>query len=340
MSAKELAHALGISPSTLSLILNNKPGISDRLRSEVLKKISDMEGYELPDRSSSFIRSTRKTIFFITYLDSGKLLGADTNTFFSFIVEGIESQVRAFGYTLMCVTIRRENLEAELAYIAASNCAGFIIFAPELAEEQLYPFLSLNLPFVLLENSYEIHGISSVSTNNREGIQAAFNYLVEAGHKKIGYLASGLNYNCFLRRQLYAQEFAKQKGFYDFEQYVFSVGYPDASSYEGTKELLSQKTELPSAFLTDCDAVAVGAIKAFKENGFSVPEDISFIGFDNLPLCNMLEPPLTTVHIHKDTLGTEAIHLLFRLINGTTDCSVKTELSTKLIVRNSVLVRQ
>ena len=101
-----------------------------------------------------------------------------------------------------------------------------------------------------------------------------------------------------------------------------------------------KKAELPSAFLTDCDAVAVGAIKAFKENGFSVPEDISFIGFDNLPLCNMLEPPLTTVHIHKDALGTEAIHLLFRLINGTTDCSVKTELSTKLIVRNSVLVRQ
>lgn len=337
MTAKEMAHELNISPSTLSLILNNKPGISDRLRSEVLTKIHTL-GYGDFIKPVSQKEDGLKNICFITYIETGELVGADVSNSISFIIEGIEKRTQAHGYYLTFLSVSKEHLEDGIKQAAGSGCAGFILFAPELSKDQLYPFINLGVPFVLLENSYCDLPVSSVKENNSQGIQAALEYLIQSGHRKIGYLTSKLDFTCFKERQQRALELVSSYGLDSAKSFFFPVGYPDSNSYQGTKKLLDTPPELPTAFLADCDLVAIGAMKAFKEKGYRIPEDISFVGFDNLPICTMVEPNLTTIHVFKNSLGMEAVELLFRLIDKSTDCAVKTELFTSLVVRNSVAV--
>lgn len=343
MTAKDVARELNISPSTLSLILNNKPGISEKLRNEILTKVhalgySNLIKAKPASPSSDKKESAPKNICFLTYVDSGTLVGTEISSSVSFIIEGIEKSIHAHGYYLTFLSVFRERLAEGLERIAKADYAGFILFAPELSKDQLFPFMNLGIPFVMLENAYNELPVSSVKENNCQGIQAALDYLIQSGHRKIGYLTSMLDFTCFKERQKCAVETLCSHGLEPDENFFVPVGYPDSASYEGTKKMLETPGELPTAFLADCDLVAIGAMKAFKEMGYQIPKDISFIGFDNLPICTMIEPNLTTVHIFKNSLGTEAAELLFRLIEQNTDCPIKAELYTSLIIRNSVSV--
>ncbi|MDO4274558.1 MAG: substrate-binding domain-containing protein [Eubacteriales bacterium] len=279
----------------------------------------------------------KKNIFFITYVDSGKLVNSDGTNSFSFIIEGIEKAVHSHGYYLCFMTVSNDNLERELDRLSNNNCAGFILFAPEVSYEQLIYFNNLDIPFVLLENSFIDLSVSSVQENNHQGMKLAIDYLIQSGHKKIGYLTSSLDYNCFKERQHYAKKILKKYGLFNSdEEFFFPIGYPEQESYEGMKNLLCKSQELPDAFLSDCDLVAIGAIKACKDTGHIVPEDFSFVGFDNLPISSMIEPGLTTIHIYKDNLGTEAVELLMKHLRNTAKCTSHTVLFTTLVERNSV----
>ena len=102
-------------------------------------------------------------------------------------------------------------------------------------------------------------------------------------------------------------------------------------------QILSQKPELADAYFADNDIIATGAMKAFQEYGYKVPGDISIVGFDDMPLCDMMNPPLSTMQVNKKQLGITAVYSLLHCITGDTKERLKLSLRTSLVCRESVL---
>ncbi|MDO4274569.1 MAG: LacI family DNA-binding transcriptional regulator [Eubacteriales bacterium] len=351
LKAKEVAEILGISQATLSLVVNQKPGISDATRQKVLSDLKE-KGFEYLLEKKGKKRTVDQnaqngnnsqmmteqhqdnTIAFVIYQIKGELLGF--NSFFPMIMNGIEKTARQEGYNISFINIQKEQIDEGIDYIKASRCCGYVIFATEMQEEDILPFKEIGLPFVLLDNNFN-DDINIVKVNNEQGTYIAVKYLREMGHEKIGYLKSGVPIRSFQERCSMALKAMKELGCISPEKYVFEVGYPIDGAYVKMKDLLRKNKELPTAFMVDNDLVAAGAMKACKEAGLRVPEDISFIGFDDRPICSITEPEMTTVQLPREYFGAEAVNLLIRVIRGETELSVKTEINLKLIKRDSVL---
>lgn len=336
MKAKELAKEIGVSEATLSLVLNGKPGISQKTREKVENRIVEMGLSHMLKKEAS-ADAASKVITFVLFKENGKLLGS--NTFFPYILEGLESSARLKGYALNIVNIEKNNLEDELPYITDSNCSGFVIFGTEMHEDILTRFEALGLPFVILDNEFPERSLNYVKVNNQQGTWLAVKHLKEMGHKRIGYLSSGLEINSFKERQRCALSAIAELGLEGGKESVYTIGYAHDHAEEGMDALLdSTGTEgFPTAFLADNDHVAIGAIQSLRKHGFKVPEEFSFVGFDDRPFCTLISPNLTTIQLPRELFGAEAVNLLIRqLEEGMTPGGVSVEINCRLIERDSV----
>ena len=277
-----------------------------------------------------------KVISFVLFKENGNLLGS--NTFFPLILEGIESSARKKGYSLNIINIENTNLDAELSYISDSNCAGFVIFATEMHEKAVSHFESLGIPFVIFDNEFLDKEINCVKVNNRQGTYLAARHLYEMGHTNIGYLSSGLEINSFKEREKAALEAVRSFGLKAGRDSVYTIGYPHEHAEEGMDTLLEKVSadQLPTAFLADNDLVSIGAIRSLRKHGYRVPEDFSFVGFDDRPICTLVEPALTTIQLPRELFGAEAVNLLIRQIEENLNSCMTVEINSRLIVRDSV----
>lgn len=340
LKAKEIAELIGVSQATLSLVVNNKQGISAQTRQRVISELK-ARGFDYLLNGvvddENYI-SSRKTIGFVNYRVGGELLGEDS--FLPLILDSLETRARKYGYNLAYINISRENVQNEIQNIKLAECQGIAIFATEMKEKDIEPFLKLGIPFVLLDNYYNNLPINTVKVNNEQGTYIAVRYLYELGHRKVGYLQSGVDINSFRERCENALHAMKEFCMESPEKYVWEVGYPFENAYLGMKRLLEHRPELPTAFLADNDLVSAGAMKAVKEAGYQIPDDVSFIGFDDRPICLLVEPQLSTVRLPRQYFGAEAIELLIRILSGDADMQVKLEINTELVLRKSTATKK
>jgi len=335
LKAKDLAEILGISPATVSLVLNNKPGISEATREKVINKVHELGYSNLLNK----ITPNGKNIGFIIYKRHGHIISE--SPFFSLIIESIDNTAKKYGYNLMVMHVdRTQYIEQDLIRVKNSECEGLIIFATEMQNEDLEFFADIQMPYVLLDNCIIDEPIDSVSINNSYGTLEAVRYLLENGHKKIGYLQSKIFINSFSERKKGFFSALEKFGIQPLEKYVFEVGYPEDIAYKDFKEILSNTSDIPTALFADNDLIAYGAIRALKEFGYKIPEDVSIIGFDDRPICLFVEPKLTTINVPKDIFGSTVVETLINKLNnislGKNESFVKIEIGTQLIERDSV----
>ena len=341
LKAKEIAEMIGVSQATLSLVINNRPGISEKTRSRVIAELKQ-RGFDYllsPETVSAPVESPapviERRLGFVTYRIGGELLGF--NSFFPLIVQGIENAASREQYSVTYLNIDRERADDGIRQLRSSGCAGYVIFATELKEIDLTPFEKLGVPFVILDNYFVSHAINTVKVNNERGTYAAVEHLVGMGHRKIGYLRSGVDINSFEERFHRAMDAMYRLGCENPEKYVYEIGYPSDHAAEGMKKLLDEKVELPTAFIGDNDLVVAGAMRAVQMAGYSVPNDMSFVGFDDRPVCEWMVPALTSVRLPRERFGGEAVNLLLRMLEGESDIALKIEINPDLVVRQSVL---
>ena len=178
---------------------------------------------------------------------------------------------------------------------------------------------------------------SAVLMNNESSSRQATEYLIGKGHRKIGYLKGSVRILNFVRRCRGFQQVMQENGL-DGDEFVITVGPSIVDSYKAMQEYVAAKKPLPTAFFADNDMIALGAMKALQEGGYKVPEDISIIGFDDIPFCEAFNPGLTTMKVHNKELGEVAVHMLVELIdnNGNDGLCRCTEIYNELIERGSV----
>lgn len=335
IKVKDIANKLNLSPSTVSLVLNNKPGISEATREKVMQAVKELGGEDL----ISVERPEKKSIVFVVYRKLG-FTPTSTPYFsqvFSEIIEGVESQVKARGYHLLISYMDEKSLKEEIQKINRDKVEGILILATEMGIEQFEVLEGLSIPLVMLDNYILDKNLNSITINNEKGVFEAISYFNKMGHKKIGYLHVTNEIVNFTERYYgYLKAMNKFSIPIDMNQLIEISAVGVESVYEELKVIFSTRKEMPTAFFADNDIVAMCAMRVFREMGYRIPEDISIIGFDNMTLSELLEPPLTTIHIPKFKMGVIAANTIIDNNEYSTG-QVKIEVGTDLVVRKSVL---
>ena len=164
----------------------------------------------------------------------------------------------------------------------------------------------------------------------------ATEYLLRKGHKKIGYLRGGFRIKAFRSRAVGYATALNKAGISPEKKYMVTLSTTINGAYEDMKAYLETGPQLPTAYFADNDMVALGAIRALQEKGYQVPEDISVVGFDDLPFCEIANPPLTTLRVPKQEMGRVAVKRILEVINGTDKIKTKTQVCTIFVERDSV----
>ncbi len=332
MTAKELAKTLGISEAAVSLALNNKPGVSTQTRNRV-KDAALQAGIDLTRFNSAKHSSP---IYLIYYRKNGAVL-ADTS-FFDSLTKGVEESCMDQGfrvnylnvYTMLELTHQLENLSVQ-------DAAGVIVLGTEMREEDFQTLAFTDLPIVLLDNHFLSSKIDSVTIANTDGAYLATNYLIKKRKTPPGYLHSSYFITNFGERMEGYYKALTYNGMSRSLALVHELTPSIEGAFSDMDALIKSGEHLADCYFADNDLIAIGAMRAFKENGYQVPRDVSIIGFDDIALCNYTEPDLTTVHVPSRYMGATAAKRLIERINGARNYyPVNVQISTHLVVRHSI----
>jgi DNA-binding LacI/PurR family transcriptional regulator len=333
VTISEIAQKANVSTATVSMVLNNKPGISYATREKVLK-IAEEYGYSLPTLKKNIKSKGRLQL--AIYKKHSKVL-SDT-PFFQALIEGIESKTRHNSYQLV---FKYLSVQSDIKNIASdikdNNINGMILLGTEMEEKDFMRFTEIDIPILLLDSYFLDINAHYVVIDNISGLYKATKHLLEKGHRKIGYLKSSVPIQNFKERYEGYIKALFDMGITPDPAYTVPLLSTMEGAYEDMLRFLSKKPSLPTAFVSDNDIIAFGAIKALRENNIKIPEDVSIVGFDDMPFCTMIDPKLTTINVDKNALGKIAVESLIQMIDRKEKVFLKTSLGVTLVERDSVL---
>ncbi len=332
VTAKELARLLGLSEAAVSLALNNKPGVSTSTRMSVLNAARE-RGYDFTRKAVA--DRSRGTICFAVYKKSGAVV-ADT-PFFAALADGISLACKRQGFDYVIRYLYEdERLDSELYALDAAGFSGLILLATEMDLASVRRFSGVRTPTVLLDSYFETLDYDCILINNIQGAFVATDYLIMKRRAQAGYLRSAYPINNFEERADGFYKAIRKNGLSSSKSVVHRLTPSQEGAYEDMRSLIAAGEELAECYFADNDIIAIGAARALKEAGLQIPRDIAIIGFDDLPMCEVFDPPLTTVHIPIAVMGETAVRRLIDRIDRGPLHPVKIEINTVLKKRKSV----
>lgn len=308
LTIKDIAEASGVSKATVSRVLNNSNAVSEETRKKVLDVIK-----ETNFRPSSLARSLS--------LQKSHLIGIIlpdlSNPVFSKIIAGAESYIRNKDYSLL-ITATDFDIDMKIKHINImkdKGVDGLILVTDHGSREFHNTLMDFEKPIIMIGSDSSVLHIPSIKIDNYKASQDAVQYLVNLGHKHIGMIRGPLSdYHSGLQRYLGFRDTLGYYGYYD-ENLVREGWYTFDDGYSAMESLLEAKYEITAVFCAS-DLLAIGAIKCCIENGVKVPDDISFIGFDDVDLSRMYNPSLTTIRQPFEEQGDLAMRLMIEMIEN------------------------
>lgn len=329
VTMQDIAERAGVSKTTVSLVLNDKPGVSEEKREEI-RRIAQVCGYHLPHR----IPDKQRTIRFLKYQAKGYMV-CQNGDFITRVIDGVESTAREHGYSLTMMNVRAESLEAMIPVINEAHDDGIIFLGTELEPEMAPLLQEFAAPLVVLDNEMRHLDQDTVVMDNEEAVYRAMQYLCNKGHRQIGHLTT-----TYAVPNLWARSRAFRQALLEFgllDEAAFSYCVPDdVRSYADALVRQLDPEHLPTAILAVNDILAINLLRALEKLGKRVPEDISVIGIDDLAISAMTRPELTTIHLEKKRMGSAAVERLLSLIADRSQHPLKIMTSCWLVERHSV----
>ncbi|MCH3967660.1 MAG: LacI family DNA-binding transcriptional regulator [Atopobiaceae bacterium] len=327
-SVREISRRTGYSPATVSNALNHKRGVSKETAEAIIRTAQEL-GYQRPEKLDK--------VQFILARKTGQV--TDEGVFHISVVDGIERQARRCGLKTTYMTLELAN-QAEAARQMKELChdrsGAIVLLGTEMEESDYRMFDDATAPLVIVDGWSSRRFFDSIVISNENSAYHAVSYLIEKGHREIGYLAGTFRIRNFPLRERGWRSAMEDAGLPVNEGYRVNIGTTLDGAYEDMLAWLSTKPKLPTAFFADNDFLAVGAIRALNEYGYKVPDDISMIGFDDLNFANFANPPLTTIHVPKREIGELAVKMLIEDIRSPRGFTTATHMSTTLVERESV----
>jgi LacI family transcriptional regulator len=310
---KDIAADLGVSVTTISRVMNNRPGIRAETRETVLRYLMD-QGRIARDTSSFKL---------IGIVDTHHRLG---HYYISEVIEGANERIHAMNY--VSALVHADMIEKELlAYGNAnilSHFEGLLWLEPMFNEKHCFIVKENRIPCVVINNCEDNIPIDFIKSDNLAASRKAIRFLVENGHRNIGFIGGYLHLANHRDRFQGYREGLQDAGIEVDPQNIIDdiTSWDSHGGAEGMYRLLSRK-EVPSAVVLCSDYLAEGAYEAARAKRVSIPDQLSIVSFDDFPLAAYMDPPLTTFRQPLREIGQAAANRLFEIMGASDRKSVQ-----------------
>lgn len=312
MTIKDIARESGYAVGTVSRVLNNQPGVSDAARRKVLEVVEKYH-FRLNNNAKHLKQQTNSGVAII--------VKGTKNMMFAPLVESLQRRIKEKDYACLIYYIGEEDHEVEQALqVCRERQPLGILFLGSNQENFRERFSEVDIPCVMVTNSastLSFSNLSSVSIDDTAAAERAVNYLIALGHRKIGILGGEMQYSNPAKARYAGCLNAFHKNDITFDakkQFEFSRFTIDGG-YKAMGNLLDKMEDLTAVFAMS-DVMALGAIRALKDRGMKVPEDVSVVGFDGIEMGQYLVPKLTTIQQPASIMAERCIEILLQCICG------------------------
>lgn len=304
VSMQTIADILNTSKNSVSIALSGKKGISDQLRKRIIQKAEELNYvYKKTARSCG---NANILIIAPEYVTSDTL-------FYSKIIWKIEkyAQENNCTVTLSSLSVQAEK-ELQYPRINIADYTGILVLGV-VSERYVNSLRELNIPIVLIDNFIYSLQIDTVVTANVEGAYIATKHLIDLGHKDIGFIGSINITSSFYQRWCGFNKAMMDAGLNVNPEFNILSDSPLTvlfNSVESISQIMASKSIMPTAWFCANDRIAYSVISYLNSKGFSVPDDISIIGFDDIELSSLYSPKITTISVNRDEIAKNAVDLL------------------------------
>lgn len=322
----DVAKKAGVSVVTVSRVLNNTPSVREKNRQKVLRAIKELD-YR-PNSAARILARGKTGVIGLT-------LTTLQDSVFDGIVKGVNEELEEQGYFLALSVhpgLKNDPLKESHFLYQEDRVDGIIVLSPMDEESDVLELKKKKIPFVLIDNQNEDIGASMVNVDNDLGGRLATRHLIELGHRKIAHISG---------QELFMSTKERRKGYLNtmveagLEPWVTpSSEFTIREGFRIAKDWIAAG-KIPTAVFAADDFLAFGAMEAFRDEGYRIPQDISIIGYDDQSFAEDLHPPLTTIRQPVEQMAQQTVRLLLRMIDGTLKRNTSLRLEPELLIRES-----
>lgn len=324
---QDVAKQAGVSISTVSRVLNDYKHVSDELKQKVTKAVEEL-GYR-PNQVARSLASQKSNLIGIIVPDL-------TNYYYARMISSIEEFASERNYNIIVCNIK-ENLDKEVKYLHVLKemwVDGVILMHEKIDKQTKDMLKSYKIPVVLASVRIEGLDVPSVNINNYQAAYDATNYLIDKGHERIGIIAGDMQ-DITAGQQRYKgyRDALKDHNIKENVSYMREGKFHIEDGYKAMEDILEHNEIIPTAIFAVSDSMAIGVMNCAIDRGYTVPGDISIIGFDNIDLAATVRPRLTTVNQPAEEIGELSMKTLMALIHGK-------EVAREMILKHSIIEGQ
>lgn len=331
LTIRDIAQMSGVSRGTVSKVINNYDGVSELTKRKVLEVI-DKTGYQ-PTFSARSLATKKSSLIGLIY--AGKINVEFNHPFFNEVISSFQKTLGAMGYDIIIFSNEMFDKDS-VDYLARSRhyrLDGCLIIAGEEVEEAVTELDKSDIPCLGIDLELTGENSSYVMTDNFKVSQLAVEYLYLNSIRDVGYIAGKDSSDISNQRLEGFLQTMSQFGMTAQPQWIKHGNFFESSGYEAM-EIILQGESLPKAIIAASDMMALGAMRAIKDYGLRIPQDIQVLGCDDVEACRYMEPALTTIKQDKQKIGRLAAIKLNDLINGVTGLRPSL-VDPELVIRNS-----
>ncbi len=327
VTLKDIAQRAGVTSATVSMVINNKPNISESTRKKVLKIAKELNYY--PNVIARGLATKKSNSI-------GVIVPNLASSFVVRVLQGIKSTNRDMDYTVQLFdTIGQKESESQLFQRLARErrIDGVVLISSTVTDEDLKVFVEESVPSIVVARKGD--KLDSVYVNNVAGGMDATDYLIKKGHRSIACVTSNTQGLPTMERFDGYKRSLNNSGIPLRPELVFAVEDDTMKSGVEVFKRIQETQGVTAVFVPAGDMVAIGIIKEAKRRGVIVPDNLAVVGFDDLPAAEVIEPSLTTVRQPKLEMGDYAINMIVDKIEGREVGIKHKELQCKFIIRES-----
>lgn len=328
---KDVAEKAGVSIATVSRVVNQIPGhYNSETKKEIVQAIESLN-YQ-PNFIARSLRSSKtQTVGFVV---------PELQPFFAEILKGVQYVAKKKGYSIVLCDTDYDPRE-EAAYVDSllkRRVDGGIFTSGMIQSEHILRLKEEGIPIVLIEKFINDPDIPGVVIDNISAAKKAVKHLIESGYRDIGFISAPVEMVPFkdrfegYKRALHENMIAYNSSNVHIKDNIGREGVRDGYQL---MERIIRRGNYPGAFFIVSDTLAIGAMKAIRDFGMEVPDDIAIVGFDDIEMASFCEPPLTTMAQPKYEMGVKGMELLVKAMSGVRLRKKEIKLEVELIVRES-----
>ncbi len=328
LTISDIAKASGVSQATAARALGNYGSVSEKAREQVLAAAESL-GYHRNELAAALVAGSTRTI--------GLVVGDIENPFFASVVRGLTDVVEVEGHTVLLAN-SDEDVDRErhaVDTLRSRQVDALVVATAATADlSHLEAAASSGRPVILIDRLMPDSSLDTVTVDNEAGAAGAVAHLIGHGHTRIGIVTDEPQIASSAERVAGYRRAHREAGVAVDEQLIVEGGPGQEDGRRGALALLGLE-DPPTAVFTASNLATYGALSALAELGLRIPDDVALVGFDDFPLADVIDPPITVVSQPVDEIGREAGRLLLQRLAGDRRPPQRVKLETKLVIRRS-----